>query len=261
VSARACRIFLWFWMLGLTSCSFTNPPRRGGPLRPPVLTELFLGTKCCGFTAYPLSAFTKTTGMTTNIHRVLGSRNRGNTLFCLVPDRLTPPVVYASALHRTRRSARDVGLLDDETCCWRSCRCMKTPRRGGPLCPPVLTELFLGTKCCGFTACPLSAFTKTTGMTTNIHRVLGSRNRGNEMFCLVNVWRTPPVVYASGLHRTRRSARDVGLLDDETRCWQSCRCMKILCVGADRCVRPCLPDFPLVLDVRLHFVFSSKSSV
>jgi len=160
VSARACRIFLWFWMLGLTSCSFTNPPRRGGPLRPPVLTELFLGTKCCGFTAYPLSAFTKTTGMTTNIHRVLGSRNRGNTLFCLVPDRLTLPVVYAS-----------------------------------------------------------------------------------------------------GLHGTRRSARDVGLLDDETRCWQSCRCMKILCVGADRCVRPLLPDFPLVLDVRPQFVFSSKSSV
>ena len=34
-------------------------PRRGGPLRPPVLTELFLGTKCSGFAPYPLSASTE----------------------------------------------------------------------------------------------------------------------------------------------------------------------------------------------------------
>jgi hypothetical protein len=34
-------------------------PRRGGPLRPPVLTELFLGTKCSGFAPYPVLAFTE----------------------------------------------------------------------------------------------------------------------------------------------------------------------------------------------------------
>ena len=72
----------------------------------PRLTDLSYGIGICGFTACPLPAFTKTTGMIINIHRVLGSRNRGNTLFCLVPERLTPPAVYASGLHRTRRSAR-----------------------------------------------------------------------------------------------------------------------------------------------------------
>ena len=77
----------------------------------PRLTDLSFGIGWCGITAYPLSAFTKTTGMITNIHRALGSRNRGNTLFCLVPERLTPPVVYATGLHRTRRSARYVGLF------------------------------------------------------------------------------------------------------------------------------------------------------
>ncbi len=35
-----------------------------------------------------------------------------------------------------------VGLLDDETRCWRSSRCMKTLRRGGPLRPPVLNGMF-----------------------------------------------------------------------------------------------------------------------
>ncbi|MFM7187251.1 MAG: hypothetical protein ACKO14_05495, partial [Armatimonadota bacterium] len=56
---------------------------------------------------------------------------------------------------------------------------------------------------------PVPAVTETTGMTTNLHRELGSRNRGNASFCLVSVWLTAPVVYASGLHRTRRSARYV----------------------------------------------------
>ncbi len=75
---------------------------------------------------------------------------------------------------------------------------------------PRLTDSSYGIGICGFAECPLSAFTKTTGMITNIHRVLGSRNRGNTLFCLMSVWLTPPVVYASGLHRTRRSARYVG---------------------------------------------------
>ena len=35
-----------------------------------------------------------------------------------------------------------VGLLDDETRCWRSSRCMKTLRRGGPLRRPVLNGMF-----------------------------------------------------------------------------------------------------------------------
>ena len=75
-----------------------------------------------GCAVYPVPAFTKTTGLITNPHRVLGSRNRGSKQLCLMPAGLVPPVVYASGLHRTRRSARDVGLLDDETRCWRSCR-------------------------------------------------------------------------------------------------------------------------------------------
>ena len=56
------------------------------------------------------------------------------------------------------------------------------------------------------TACSVTAVTKTTGMITRSRRVFGSRNRGNGMFCLVSVWFIPPVVYASGLHQTRRSA-------------------------------------------------------
>jgi hypothetical protein len=39
---------------------------------------------------------------------VLGSRNRGNEQLCLMPAGLHPPVVYASGLHRTPRSARHV---------------------------------------------------------------------------------------------------------------------------------------------------------
>ncbi len=46
---------------------------------------------------------------------------------------------------------------------------------------PRLTDLSFGIGFCGFAACPLPAFTKTTGMITNIHRVLGSRNRGNTL--------------------------------------------------------------------------------
>ena len=79
----------------------------------PRLTDMFWATKCCCFTAYPLSAFTKTTGMTTNIHRVLGSRNRGNAPFCPMSDWLTPPVVYASGLHQTRRSANATSAESD----------------------------------------------------------------------------------------------------------------------------------------------------
>ena len=75
----------------------------------PRLTDSSYGIGICGFTAYPLSAFTKTTGMITNPHRVLGSRNRGNAPFCPVSEWLIPPVVYASGLHRTLRSARYVG--------------------------------------------------------------------------------------------------------------------------------------------------------
>ena len=58
----------------------------------------------------------------------------------------------------------------------------------------------------GFTACSFTAVTKTTGMFTISRRVLGSRNRGNAMFCFVSVSLIPPVVDASGLHQTRRSA-------------------------------------------------------
>ena len=39
-----------------------------------------------------------------------------------------------------------------------------------------------------------------------------------------------------------------------------CDRLQILCVGVDRCVRPRLSDFPLVLAVWLHGVFGSKSS-
>ena len=58
-----------------------------------------------GCAVYPVPAFTKTTGLITNPHRVLGSRNRGNEQLCLVPTGQAPPVVYASGLHRIPRSA------------------------------------------------------------------------------------------------------------------------------------------------------------
>ena len=72
------------------------------------------------------------------------------------------------------------------------------------------------------------------------------------MFCLVSVWLIPPVVYASGLHQTRRSAYGLSAKWDVR--------LQILRVGADRCVRPRLTDFPLVLSVGLHGVFGYKSS-
>ncbi len=61
-----------------------------------------------GCAVYPVPAFTKTTGLITNPRRVLGSRNRGNEKLCLIPTGLPPPVVYASGLNRTPRSARCV---------------------------------------------------------------------------------------------------------------------------------------------------------
>ena len=122
---------------GFTACSAPNPRRRGGPLRPPVFTELILGAKCCGFTACSVTAVTKTTGMITSSRRVLGSRNRGNGMFFLVSVWLIPPVVYASGLHQTRRyaHARRIYLrfwMLDVT----ACSLTNPLRRGGPLCPP-----------------------------------------------------------------------------------------------------------------------------
>ena len=72
------------------------------------------------------------------------------------------------------------------------------------------------------------------------------------MFCLVNVWLTPPVVYASGLYQTRRSAYGLSAKWDVR--------LQILCVGADHCALPHLSEFHLVLDVGLHAVFVYKSS-
>ncbi len=66
----------------------------------------------------------------------------------------------------------------------------------------------------GSTAYSAPAVTKTTGMITNPRRVAGSRNRGNEKFCLVSVSLTPPVVYASGLPQTRRSATALSVEPD-----------------------------------------------
>jgi hypothetical protein len=54
---------------------------------------------------------------------------------------------------------------------------------------------------------PVPAITKTTGLITNPRRVLASRNRGNEQLCLMSAGLAPPVIYASGLHRTPLSAR------------------------------------------------------
>ena len=43
-----------------------------------------------GCAVYPVPAFTKTTGLITNPHRVLGSRNRGSEQLCLMPAGLDP---------------------------------------------------------------------------------------------------------------------------------------------------------------------------
>ena len=83
---------------------------------------------CDGCAGYPAPAFTKTTGLITNPRRLVGSRTSGNEQLCLVFAGLIPPAVGASGLHRTPRSARYVYLF--------YCECIKTPRRGGPPCPP-----------------------------------------------------------------------------------------------------------------------------
>ena len=57
----------------------------------PRLTDLLFAMGRCGIAAYLVPAFTKTTGMITNPHRVLGSRNRGNASFCPVSEWLIPP--------------------------------------------------------------------------------------------------------------------------------------------------------------------------
>ena len=78
---------------------------------------------------------------------------------------------------------------------------------------------------------PVPAFTKTTGMITNIHRVFGSRISGNKQLCLMPAGLLLPAVGASGLHRTRRSARYAVFSDLDF-------VLQILRVGADRRVRP-----------------------
>jgi hypothetical protein len=62
--------------------------------------------------------------------------------------------------------------------------------------------------CAGY---PVSAFTKTAGLITDIRRLTGSRTSGNDQLCLATVMLYPPAVGASGLHRTPRSARYVCL--------------------------------------------------
>jgi hypothetical protein len=62
--------------------------------------------------------------------------------------------------------------------------------------------------CAGY---PVSAFTKTTGLITDIRRLAASRTSGNEQLCLVSAMLHLPAVGASGLHRTHRSARYVCL--------------------------------------------------
>ena len=64
-----------------------------------------------GCTGYPVPAFTKTTGLITDIRRLAGSRTSGNEQLCLVSAMLHLPVVGASGLHRTPRSARYVCLF------------------------------------------------------------------------------------------------------------------------------------------------------
>ncbi len=97
----------------------------------------------------------------------------------------------------------------------------------------------------GYAVYPVPAFTKTTGLITNPHRILGSRNRGNKQLCLIPTGLPPPVVYASGLHRIHRSARYAVFSDVDF-------VLQILRVGADRRVRPhkMALSIPILADVR-----------
>ena len=54
--------------------------------------------------------------------------------------------------------------------------------------------------CGGCAVYPVPAFTKTTGLITNLRGLADSRTSGNEQFCLVSAGPVPPVVGASGLH-------------------------------------------------------------
>ena len=89
--------------------------------------------KCGGCAVYLVPAFTKTTGLIANPRGLAGSRISGNEQLCLVSAGLVPPVVGASGLYRTPRSARYVYLF--------YCECIKSPRRGGLPRPPVLTDM------------------------------------------------------------------------------------------------------------------------
>jgi hypothetical protein len=77
-----------------------------------------------GCAGYPVSAFTKTAGLITDIRRLVGSRTSGNEQLCLVSAMLHLPAVGASGLHRTPHSARYVDRSSNE--------CIKSPlqRRG-----------------------------------------------------------------------------------------------------------------------------------
>jgi hypothetical protein len=64
-----------------------------------------------GCTGYPVSAFTKTAGLITNLRRLAGSRTSGSDQLCLVFAMLHLPAVGASGLHRIPRSVRYVYLF------------------------------------------------------------------------------------------------------------------------------------------------------
>jgi len=64
-----------------------------------------------GCAGYPVSAFTKTAGLITDIRRLAGSRTSGNDQLCLASALLHLPAVGASGLHRIPRSARYVYLF------------------------------------------------------------------------------------------------------------------------------------------------------
>ncbi len=218
----ACRIFIWF-----TSCSVLNPLCRGGPLRPPVLTELILCTKCCGFTACSFTAVTKTTGMITSSRRVFGSRNRGNGMFCLVFVWFIPPVVYASGLHQTRRSAHACRIyLRFWMLGFTACSFTNALHMGGPLCPPETTEL--AHRCIPTIDFPINLIAHLCRVTHHVHSIvcpfssnmtimwhLIDGNRSNKLFQRLKYiqnaflrnksWRFLEVVCMIGHHQYRKS--------------------------------------------------------
>ncbi len=126
-----CRIIIWFWMLGITSCSFTSSLRRGGPLCPPAPVGFSFGFGNKAARRVRLRPSPRRPGWSPAPAGFLVPAIAGMGCFVLCPFGLfprsfMPPASTKHAAPPTPSPRLRISWLNANPL-----------RRGGPPCPPV----------------------------------------------------------------------------------------------------------------------------